>query len=140
MGSKSSEGVGDDAPITEWSTKRLGAEGESLAALYLERRGMTILDRNWRCDYGEVDVIAECDGETVLVEVKTRLDLDGDTSVMPEIAVDKRKRERYRRLALYYLASHPEVDVIRFDVIAIRIVGVKCAQVRHLMGAFVWDE
>ena len=58
---------------------------------------------------------------------------------MPELAVDRRKRARYRRIALYYLSEHPEVDSVRFDVIAINIVQERMARLRHLVGAFAWD-
>ena len=58
---------------------------------------------------------------------------------MPELAVGRRKQERYRRLALLYLALHPAVTEVRFDVIALNIVGERTARLRHLIGAFEWE-
>lgn len=166
-------------PVSEWSSREVGVEGEDMAVAYLERRGYEILERNWRSTVGEVDVVAlaplsdEFDEEgagtagaavgapcadplddagepgeddvapvsreVVLVEVKTRLAL-GSQAEVPELAVGRRKRNRYRRLALMYLALHSEFDSVRFDVIAINIVGESLARLRHLMGAFSWED
>jgi putative endonuclease len=59
---------------------------------------------------------------------------------MPELAVDGQKQMRYRRMALFYMAEHPDVSSARFDVIAINIVGERLAKLRHLVGAYAWDE
>ena len=166
-------------PVSEWSSREIGVEGEDMAVAYLERRGYEILERNWRSTVGEVDVVAlaplsdefDAEGagaargdvgapradalddagepgeddvapvsrEVVLVEVKTRLAL-GSQAEVPELAVGRRKRNRYRRLALMYLALHSEFDSVRFDVIAINIVGESLARLRHLMGAFSWED
>lgn len=120
--------------------REVGAEGERLATTYLRRRGYEILERNWTCTAGEVDIVCEIEGTVVLVEVKTRLWREVEDGPLPELAVDGRKRARYRRLALVYLCTHPEVEAVRFDVVAISIVGRRCAQVHHLMGAFAWDD
>lgn len=130
----------ESKPIREYTTREIGIEGERLAASYLEKRGYGILERNWRCRGGEVDIIAEGDDGIVLVEVKTRLCLGDDRDSMPELAVDTRKQRRYRRLALFYLAEHYDVSSIRFDVIAVNIVGERQARLRHLLGAFQWDD
>jgi|LAHS01.1.fsa_nt_gb putative endonuclease len=127
-------------PLSEYSSKEIGDEGESLAASYLERRGYVLVDRNWSSSAGEVDIIAEDDDETVLLEVKTRLALGEDADTMPELAVDAKKQRRYRRLALLYLADHPHVSSVRFDVIAINLVAERTARLRHLIGAFSWDD
>lgn len=123
----------------------LGIEGERMAATYLTRRGWLVLERNWRCRFGEVDIIAkdtETDDATntaVLVEVKTRLAV-GRENQMPELAVDARKQSKYRTLALTYLAEHPEVERVRFDVIAVNVTGEGTAKLRHLIGAYDWNE
>ena len=87
----------------------------------------------------EDDEVVPVSREVVLVEVKTRLAL-GSQAEVPELAVGRRKRNRYRRLALMYLALHSEFDSVRFDVIAINIVGESLARLRHLMGAFSWED
>lgn len=133
------EGTGRK-PLCDYTSKEIGDEGESLAASYLERRGYVLIDRNWRSDAGEIDIIAEDDDETVLLEVKTRLALGDEADNMPELAVDSKKQRRYRRLALLYLADHPHVSSVRFDVIAINLVAERTARLRHLIGAFSWDD
>ncbi|WP_251158023.1 YraN family protein [Caniella muris] len=126
--------------VREYTERELGAEGEHLAQVYLVRRGLEIRDLNWVCPGGEADIVAaEERGCVVLVEVKCRLAIDAPEEPMPELAVDRRKRARYRRIALYYLSEHPEVDSVRFDVIAINIVQERMARLRHLVGAFAWD-
>lgn len=132
-------------PIGELTRRELGDEGEEWAARRLDAHGWTILERNWRCKYGEVDIVAlddETDPEhetAVLVEVKTRLSRGRD-DVVPEIAVDARKRQRYRQLGRCYLAEHPEVESVRFDVIAIVVSGEGKAKLRHIKSAFVLEE
>jgi len=117
------------------STKRLGERGEDAAAAYLERAGFTIVERNWRCSAGEIDIIA-MDGETVvLCEVKTRRSTSKGS---PSDAVTPAKRQRYARLASAYVqeAGLPETE-IRFDVIAILVIAEDRALLRHHRGAFV---
>ena len=78
--------------------------------------------------------------QVVLVEVKTRLVLGEGADAVPELAVGRRKQHRYRRIALMYLALHSEYSAIRFDVIAINIAGERVAHLRHLLGAFSWED
>ena len=80
--------------------KKLGDRGEDAAAAYLERSGMTVVERNWRCPTGEIDIVA-LEGETlVLCEVKTRRSTKKGT---PEDAVTPAKQRRYARLAAAYV-------------------------------------
>jgi putative endonuclease len=128
-----------DKPIDQWTSREVGREGETIAALYLSRRGYEVVARNWRCVKGEADIVA-IDGDThVLVEVKTRVQV-GEEDSIPELAVDGAKQRRYRDLGLVYLMDNPDVRSVRFDVIAVSIVGEKCARLRHLMAAFSWDD
>lgn len=127
--------------VAQYTTQEVGQEGEHLAQVYLMRRGYDICETNWRIKSGEADIIATEDGqEAVLVEVKTRLALGEKDPVMPELAVDADKRARYHKLALAYLGQHPEFSSVRFDVIAIVIIQERMARLRHLVGAFSWDE
>lgn len=115
--------------------KRLGERGEDAAAAYLERTGMTIVERNWRGPNGEVDIVA-LDGETVvLCEVKTRRTAAKGS---PEDAITPAKQRRYRRLAEAYLqhAADPELD-LRFDVVTILVLSEDRALLRHHRAAFV---
>ncbi|MGN0075364.1 MAG: YraN family protein [Parafannyhessea sp.] len=134
-----------DRPVDQLTPKELGQEGEKIAGTYLTHRGYEVIDRNWSCSDGEIDIVARTldeDGHDVhvLVEVKTRLALGIDKELIPELAVDRTKQEKYRRLALRYLYDHPGVFNIRFDVIAVNIVGMHLARLRHLCGAFEWDQ
>ena len=113
----------------------VGRYGEDLAAARLSAGGARILDRNWRCRDGELDIVAVEDGVLVFVEVKTRSSLAfGD----PAEAVHPVKAERLRRLAARWLVEHPETywPDIRFDVMAIVRGGPDGPAVRHLRGAF----
>jgi putative endonuclease len=128
--------------ILDMTGKQLGAEGERLARVYLRERGYTIVERNWRCGKGEADIVAldKRTGETVLIEVKTRVDLGAERSLIPELSVTSKKQRIYRMLALAYLSMHANIHAIRFDVIAITIVREHHANLRHLRSAYVFDE
>ncbi|MDY2777459.1 MAG: YraN family protein [Collinsella sp.] len=127
-------------PIARLGCKELGDLGEKLAALYLEERGFEILQRNYRCREGEADLIAfdEAEDLIVLVEVKTRR--GGVGECFPEEAVDRNKRNRYRRIASCYLLEHFPVTALRFDVVAIAIESDSSAQIEHIIGAFDWEQ
>jgi putative endonuclease len=115
--------------------KRLGERGEDAAAAFLERTGMTIIERNWRCPAGEVDIIALDDNELVLVEVKTRRTVQRGT---PEEAVTPAKQKRYAKLATAYIQYAGVADVgIRFDVITLLVLAEDRALLRHHRAAFI---
>jgi putative endonuclease len=112
----------------------LGRRGEQLAAEYLERAGLRILDRNWRCETGELDIVALERRVLVVCEVKTR---SGVGYGLPVEAVTRSKAARIRRLAHQWLAESRArwVDV-RFDVVAVLLVPGREPQVEHYEGAF----
>ncbi len=132
--------TGMGRPLTRCTNKEIGRYGEDLAASYLERRGYEILRQNWRCDFGEADIVAKDGSELVLVEVKTRLCRMDDTWTAPELAVDARKRAKYEKMALMCYAKQAEFDSVRFDVIAIKLLGEHDISLRHLYAAYVWDR
>jgi putative endonuclease len=108
-----------------------GGEGETAAALYLEEKGMKIIERNFRSKKGEVDIIA-LEGETLIfVEVKTWSTLGIDAL---EQGLDKKKQSRIIETAKYFLSIHREYRymVIRFDVVFIAPQGIT-----HLASAFM---
>lgn len=109
--------------------QRLGRRGEDMAAQYLAAAGCAILARNCRTPYGEIDLLVRDRTETVLVEVKTRRRRSCGDAVE---AVDRRKRERLRRLAAYLGLSDA---LVRFDVLAIDFAGGH-AQIEWVKGAF----
>lgn len=115
--------------------KRIGERGEDAAAAYLERAGMTIVERNWRCKSGEIDIIALDGEELVLVEVKTRR---GTGKGTPDEAVTPAKQKKYARLARAYI-QHAGLRSpnLRFDVIALLVIAEDRALLRHHRAAFV---
>lgn len=112
----------------------LGALGERLAVDHLSGQGWVILARNWRCRYGELDVIAaDPAGRTVVfVEVKTRT---GDGFGGLAYAVPPEKVRRLRRLAGVWLAGQESRwDAVRLDVIGVRIRRCAAPEITHLQG------
>jgi putative endonuclease len=98
--------------------QNLGRVGEQLAANELERRGYRIIEKNFRCRLGEIDLIAEDSLDLVFVEVKTRR---GTAQGLPEEAVDPRKARKLQVVAACYLDIHalPECSW-RIDVVAVQ--------------------
>jgi putative endonuclease len=115
----------------------LGVQGERIAERHLLRRGLTLLDRNWRCPQGEIDLVLRDGDETVFVEVKTR------SSVAfghPFEAITAAKLARLRRLAGAWCEAHPEVSRapgrIRIDAVAVIAPRDSPAVVEHLERVF----
>jgi putative endonuclease len=111
--------------------KRLGGAGERLAAAWLEDRGYRVLARNWRCPYGELDLIVEHDGELVFVEVKTRR---GDRLGAPEEAITAAKRVHLVASVAAYrdATASPAEQPYRIDVIAVDLApSGKLLGLRH---------
>lgn len=115
------------------SRNELGALGEQVAVEYLQALALRILARNWRCRYGELDVVAaEGDHTLVFVEVKTRTG-DGFGG-LPE-AVTPVKVRRVRRLAGLWLAGQDtRWDAVRIDVVGVRLGRHRDPEVLHLRG------
>ena len=81
--------------------KELGKSGEEIAAKFLQKKGYRILERNYRCRLGEIDLVAKKSGDLLFVEVKTRRSSE---SVSPPELVDFRKQRQISRAAQHYLA------------------------------------
>jgi putative endonuclease len=102
-----------------FSRRALGRRGEDLAAQVLLARGYDIVERNWRCRAGEVDLIAEHQGVRVFVEVRTRR---GRAFGTPEESITPKKRARMIEVAITYLSEHGLDNVDwRIDVVAIEV-------------------
>jgi putative endonuclease len=111
-----------------------GTEGENLAVDYLEKKGYRILDRNFRYDHGEIDIIAEDKHRTlVFIEVKARR---SKTFGEPEDAVTVSKRKKIRKTAdgFIYLNSIDD-QMCRFDIIAIEYER-NTPTIRHIEDTF----
>jgi putative endonuclease len=120
--------------MTTLTRAELGELGEQLAVDHLIGQGWVILDRNWRCRYGELDVIAAdpAAGTVVFVEVKTRT---GDGFGGLAYAVPEAKVRRLRRLAGLWLKDQDERwAVLRIDVIGVRIGRRRTPEITHLQG------
>lgn len=114
--------------------KELATRGEEAAARFLYRRGYDVLERNWSCPAGEVDIIAKDEDALVFVEVKTRKNSERG---FPSEAVTQKKRERYEKIALAYLEdTHLRDLAVRFDVISLVVIGPDKALIRHHINAF----
>jgi putative endonuclease len=114
----------------------VGKRGEELAAAFLVERGFRILERNFRCKGGEVDIVARDprDKGLVFVEVKARRDLSYGA---PQLAVTAFKQRQISKAALTWLAMKKQQDSIaRFDVIAILLDEGGRHKVEHIMNAF----
>jgi putative endonuclease len=111
----------------------LGRFGEAYAARYLvEEHGMVLLDRNWRCDAGEIDLVLRDGRVLVVCEVKTR---SSATFGSPLEAVDDRKAARLRRLAARWLAEHRlRPDDVRIDLVGVLAPPGRTPHVDHVCG------
>lgn len=98
--------------------KKLGDWGESLAADYLANKGYEIVERNWRCQRGEIDIIAWAGLELVFVEVKTRR---GQTMGSPEEGLTQRKGQKLTQLAAIYVAELGQEVDWRIDLVAVEV-------------------
>jgi putative endonuclease len=112
----------------------LGRLGEDIAAEHLQRQGLVLLSRNWRCREGELDLVLT-DGERLIVcEVKTR---SGPRFGTPAEAVTRHKARKIRRVTQYWLAAHRvRWCEVRFDVVAVDYPPGGEPTVEHLVEAF----
>ena len=116
------------------TTTELGARGERIAVAYLTDAGLRVLDRNWRCREGELDIVAREGDALVFCEVKTRR---GIGYGQPVEAVGRAKQRRLRTLAQRWLAAHDEhAPELRFDVVGVLVRPARPALVTHLRAAF----
>lgn len=110
----------------------IGAYGERVAVAHLAAAGMTVLDRNWRCAQGEIDIVARDGDVLVICEVKTR----SSTALgHPLEAVTSRKAARLRRLAAAWVRErqvHP--PEIRIDLVGVLRAPRGAASVEHVRG------
>lgn len=110
-----------------------GRAGEDRAARHLLDAGWQVIDRNWRCPQGEIDILAWDGGTIVAVEVKTRR---SERFGHPFAAIDARKRDRMWRVVAAWSAAHPDVARgrrVRIDVVGITGDDVATAAIEHLV-------
>ena len=115
------------------NTKLTGNQGEKRASAYLESKGFEIIERNWRTNRGELDIIAVKNDILVFVEVKT---LPNGTLDMIQRELNSQKRQRIIKTSKRFLLKHREYSnsYVRFDVIVIDMPGMD--PVYHIENAF----
>lgn len=102
------------------SGKDTGRKGEELAVRFLKKAGYRLVERNYRCCFGEIDIIAVDGGTIVFVEVKSRRTASFGE---PQLAVGKEKQEKISRIALNYLQEKKmSTRNARFDVVAVKML------------------
>lgn len=112
----------------------LGRRGEDVAAEYLEKQGLVVLDRNWRCREGELDIVATDSTGLVVCEVKTR---SGTAFGEPAEAVTTRKIARIRQVTQVWLTAHQTPWCpVRFDVVAVVMESGRPVTIQHYREAF----
>ena len=110
----------------------LGRQGEQAAVEFLQAAGFHILDRNWRCAEGELDIVAAHRRSLVVCEVKTR---SGNRYGSPLEAISRGKQRRLRRLAVSWLVAHGVLfDQVRIDVVGITRDRSGEFSVEHMRG------
>lgn len=114
------------------ATQALGRYGEDLAAAHLSEQGFVLLERNWRCSGGEIDIVARDAGTLVICEVKTRRGLMFGA---PLEAVTAQKASRLRRLAVQYRRVCDEpAGPLRIDLVGVLVPTSGAPSVEHLRG------
>ena len=115
------------------NTKTVGNEGENRASAYLVSKGFEIIERNWRTNRGEIDIIAFKNDILVFVEVKT---LPNGTLDMIQRELNNQKRQRILKTSKRFLLNHRQYSnsYVRFDVIVIDMPGLE--PVYHIENAF----
>ena len=112
--------------------RSVGEYGERLAARRLVEDGMVLVDRNWRCDAGEIDLVLRDGPVLVVCEVKTRSSLSFGA---PQEAVTPAKLARLRRLAASWMAAHDvHPHEVRIDMVAVLRPRRGVSQVDHVRG------
>jgi len=114
--------------------QQVGKAGEEAARGYLEERGYRVVDTNFRCLYGEIDIIALRGGRLIFVEVRTRT---GSSFGTPAESITPEKLGRLRKSAIYYMKSRYGREIsCRFDLIAIKMKRESLATtaLRHYRG------
>ena len=117
---------------TAQSKQALGAYGEQVAERHLVEHGLAVLDRNWRCDEGEIDLVLREGPVLVVCEVKTRTSLVNGT---PHEAITAAKLDRLRRLGVRWAAERgPTPPEMRVDLVAVMRPRRGAAVVEHVRG------
>lgn len=110
-----------------------GKEAEDLAVSFLERKDYEILERNFRFQKAEIDIIAKYKAEIIIVEVKARA---YNTMVSPQDAVNKKKIQLLVSAAHHYISEYAREEDVRFDIISILLNEKNEFLIKHIEDAF----
>ena len=112
-----------------------GITGEQIATSEMMQKGYQILENNYRCHIGEIDIVASNNEFLVFVEVKTRT--EGKTKVDPLISITQKKRQKLKNLGMFYVRQKGIYNKQpRFDVIAIMLLKDNTHHLQHIENAF----
>lgn len=120
------------------SAQRTGQKGEAIAAQYLRQQGYEIVQMNWRCRLGEIDVIAQQGDTLIFIEVKTRHAVESGDALA---SITPLKGQKLVRAAHYYLNTQghdPDVTLWRLDAIAVVLHAGQTPQIEHVEDALGW--
>lgn len=131
-GQPGSGAPGPVSPVPAGRRHAVGAYGEAFAARHLVAAGMVLLDRNWRCDAGEIDLVLRDGAVLVFCEVKTRTSTRYGS---PLEAVSEQKTARLRRLAARWLAAHAiRPRDVRIDLVGVLVPRRGAPSLEHVRG------
>lgn len=116
---------------------RGGSEAENLARVHLEARGLKLLAANYRCRYGELDLVMRDGAQVVVVEVRSRR---SDRHGAPEASITRRKRRALMRAAQCFVRDNPQFNgmMLRFDVVGVMTDAAR-ARFRWIRNALQFD-
>lgn len=117
----------------EKKAKKLHKRGVLATAAYLERFGYEILDRNWECPAGEIELVARDGDALVFIEVNVKTSIEAG---FPAVVDKGEKRARFEKIALYWLRDNEFVDMpVRLDVVDVSVVAKDRAMLKHWVNA-----
>ena len=132
VGRPTLSGMTSTPDVTAERRQALGRYGERVAARHLAEQGMILLDRNWRCEAGEIDLVLREGPVLVVCEVKTRV---SDSCGTPHESITADKLERLQRLALLWAETHGIAPAeTRIDLVAVYHQPRGAALVEHVPG------
>jgi putative endonuclease len=116
--------------------KAFGDYGETLAVRYLEQNGYVIVDTNWHCRYGEIDIVARLDTIWAFIEVKTRRGNKTDNAFS---GITPQKQQKFIKAVQMYRSEHNlDENTWRIDAIAIAVPQNGTPIIEHVEDAFDW--
>lgn len=123
-------------PLGDCSRKEIAAYCKDLACAYLEKTGLTVVDRAWFSTVGAADIVARDGKWGILVEVRPSVLKEGNREDPVEIVVGAKARVHFQNSTISYYSKHSALKGVRYDVIAMRLHSAHEAKLRHFVGAY----